>query len=89
LDPKRASRLRHPAIRLAGEYVWAYYDSVRRAPLTPEERRKCYREISRWLASRAYRRLPGRSAPVEPSAIGHVAGTVAVQTIVAGQPPGQ
>ena len=87
LDPKRASRLRHPTIRLVGEYVWAHYDSVRRAPLTPAERRECYREISRWLASRAYRRLPGRSAPVEPSAVDHIAGAVAVEAVVAGQQP--
>jgi glycosyltransferase involved in cell wall biosynthesis len=89
LDPKRASRLRHPSVRLAGEYVWAYYDSVRRAPLTPGERRACYREISRWLVSRAFRRLPGRSAPAEPSSIGHIASTVAVHTVVARQPPSQ
>jgi glycosyltransferase involved in cell wall biosynthesis len=89
LDPKRASRLRHPAIRLVGEYVWAYYDSVRRAPLTPDERRRCYREISRWLANRANRRLSGRSVPVERSAVNHVAGPVTIRSVVAGQPPGQ
>ena len=38
LDPKRESRLKHPTIRLLGEYIWAHYDSVRRAP-TPKERR--------------------------------------------------
>jgi glycosyltransferase involved in cell wall biosynthesis len=89
LDPKRESRLKHPTIRLLGEYIWAHYDSVRRAPLTPKERRECYREISRWLASRAYRRLPGRSAPPEPSAINHIGGVVPVQALVAGQPPSQ
>ena len=87
LDPKRASRLRHPTVRLLGEYLWAHYDSVRRAPLTPQDRRECYREISRWLASRAYRRLPGRSTPPESSTINHIAGAVAVQAVVAGQPP--
>jgi glycosyltransferase involved in cell wall biosynthesis len=89
LDPKRANRVRHPAIRLLGEYAWGYYDAVRRAPLTPGERRECYGVISRWLASRAYRRLPGRTAPAEPSAIGHIAAEVAVQTVVAGQAPGR
>ena len=89
LDPKRASRLRHPAIRLAGEYVWAYYDSVRQAPLTPEERRSCYHEISQWLVSRTYRRLTRRFAVVEPSATGHIARPLEVATVVAGQPPGR
>ena len=89
LDPKRANRVRHPAIRLLGEYAWGYYDAVRRAPLTSDERRECYLVISRWLASRAYRRLPGGTSPVEPSAIGHIAGEVAVHSVVAGQPPGR
>jgi glycosyltransferase involved in cell wall biosynthesis len=87
LDPKRANGLRHPTIRLVVEYIWAHYDSVHRAPLTPKERRECYQVISRWLASRAYRRLPGRTAPVEASAINHIEGRVPVQAVVAGQTP--
>jgi glycosyltransferase involved in cell wall biosynthesis len=89
LDPKRANRLRHPAVRLLGEYVWGYYDAVRRAPLTADERRECYREISRWLASRVYRRLLGRSSVVDQSANGHVAEKIAVHSVVAGQPTSQ
>lgn len=89
LDPKRASRLRYPAIRLLGEYVWGYYDAVRRAPMSHAERLECYREITRWLASRINRRLPGHSATVDSSAIGHIAGNVTVQTVVAGQQSGE
>jgi glycosyltransferase involved in cell wall biosynthesis len=52
-DPRRASRLRHPAVRLYGEYVWAYIRAIRRAPLSAEDRRECYRHLARWFASRA------------------------------------
>ena len=88
LDPKRANRLKHPAIRLVSEYVWAQYAAVRRAPLTPEERRACYYEISHWLVSRPYRQLTRRSTAIDPSATGHIVSPVAVATKVAGQPPG-
>ena len=42
LDPRRASRLRHPTVRLYSEYVWAYVAAIRRAPLSSAERRECY-----------------------------------------------
>jgi glycosyltransferase involved in cell wall biosynthesis len=58
MDPRRADRLRHPAARLYGEYVWAYVAMIRRAPLTPADRRACYRHLAEWVASRA---VPGRS----------------------------
>lgn len=57
LDPRRADRLRHPTARLYGEYVWAYVAAIQRAPLSPEDRRECYRYLAQWVASRA---LPGR-----------------------------
>lgn len=53
MDPRRASRLRHPVARLYAEYIWGYVASIRRAPLTPGERRECYRYLARWLSGRA------------------------------------
>jgi len=55
LDPRRASRLRHPLARLFAEYIWAYVSMIQRAPLTPPERRDCYRAIGQWVTSRATR----------------------------------
>jgi glycosyltransferase involved in cell wall biosynthesis len=52
-DPGRASRLRHPAVRLYAEYVWGFASAVHRSPLPPVEKRACYRELARWLVSRA------------------------------------
>jgi glycosyltransferase involved in cell wall biosynthesis len=53
LDPRRANRLRNPAIRLYAEYLWAYIAAIRNAPLSPEERRQCYGYLARWLGGRA------------------------------------
>jgi glycosyltransferase involved in cell wall biosynthesis len=53
LDPRRASRLRHPTVRLYGEYIWGYVAAIQRAPLSPSDRRQCYRYLMQWLASRA------------------------------------
>lgn len=57
LDPARADRLRHPTVRLYAEYVWGYADAIRRAPLSPAEKRKCYYHLMSWLAGRDF---PGR-----------------------------
>ena len=35
LDPRRADRLRNPAVRLYGEYIWGYVAAIRNAPLSP------------------------------------------------------
>jgi glycosyltransferase involved in cell wall biosynthesis len=51
-DPRRASRLRNPAVRLYAEYIWGYVSAVRRAPLPWAEKRECYGHLARWLASR-------------------------------------
>ena len=32
LDPRRANRLRHPAVRLYGEYLWAYISMINHGP---------------------------------------------------------
>jgi len=60
MDPRRADRLRHPLPRLYGEYIWAYLSMIRRAPLSPADRRECYRHLAQWAASRA---RPGDSPP--------------------------
>jgi glycosyltransferase involved in cell wall biosynthesis len=81
LDPRRADRLRHPTARLYGEYVWAYVAAIQRAPLSPEDRRECYRYLAQWVASRA---LPGRKGRA-----GHPAADagrpVSVKAVVPGQ----
>ncbi len=53
LDPRRADRLRHPTVRLYAEYVWGYVAAIRRAPLSPADRRECYRHLAQWAAGRA------------------------------------
>ncbi|WP_115944529.1 glycosyltransferase family 2 protein [Amycolatopsis thermalba] len=58
LDPKRADPLRHPTARLLGGYVWGWIRIVQRAPITPAQRRECYRHLGEWLARRALRREP-------------------------------
>jgi glycosyltransferase involved in cell wall biosynthesis len=51
-DPSRANRLRHPAARLYAEYILGYVSAIRRAPLSPAERRECYRHLAHWVAVR-------------------------------------
>jgi glycosyltransferase involved in cell wall biosynthesis len=60
MDPRRLDPIRHPVIRLYGEYVWAYAAAIRRAPLSPSDRRSCYAHLARWLATRA---RPGAAVP--------------------------
>jgi glycosyltransferase involved in cell wall biosynthesis len=64
LDPRRANRLRNPAMRLLAEYIWGFVSAVRRAPLTSADRRRCYQYLALWMASRA---LPGTSRRIEDS----------------------
>lgn len=86
LDPKRSNKLVHPPARLVAEYIWGYFAAVRRAPLTPAERRDCNRHIRHWMTSRVSRRLPGRSGPQPLKNFGAV-DSLSVQAVVAG--PGQ
>ena len=51
-DPRRADHLRHPTIRLLGEYVWAFADAIRRAPLAPADKRRCYGVLADYLSDR-------------------------------------
>ncbi len=63
MDPRRANRWRHPAVRLYGEYVWAYVSAVGRAPLSAADRRECYRHLAQWLA---WHTRPGAAGQDEP-----------------------
>jgi len=83
LDPRRADRLRHPTVRLLGEYVWGFVAAIHRAPLTGAERRECYRYLGQWLVSRA---RPGSGERVEDRApVALDAPSRTVDTIVAGR----
>jgi len=66
LDPRRASRLRHPAVRLYGEYLWGYVAAVQRAPLPAEDRWKCYEHLMRWFSGRARGKATADPDAVEP-----------------------
>ncbi|MFE0652977.1 glycosyltransferase family 2 protein [Streptomyces sp. NPDC059534] len=61
LDPRRAGPL-HPTPRLLAEYVWGFVAAIRRAPLSPADRRACYRHLGEWMTSRA---RPGAGERVE------------------------
>jgi glycosyltransferase involved in cell wall biosynthesis len=89
LDPRRANRLRHPTARLVGEYVAGYFAAVRRAPLTPAERRACYGVLVRWTGSRVARRLHRDSGPDPVATFGQIdRDVVSVRSVVAGQEHG-
>jgi glycosyltransferase involved in cell wall biosynthesis len=53
LDPRRASRLRHPTARLVAEYIWGYIAAIQRAPLSSADRLECYGILARWGGGRA------------------------------------
>jgi glycosyltransferase involved in cell wall biosynthesis len=59
LDPRRVDRLRHPLIRLYGEYLWGYVTAIHNAPLSLADRQQCYLHLAKWAASRI---LPGRTS---------------------------
>ena len=80
MDPRRADRLRHPAVRLYAEYVWAYISAIRRAPLSAADRRECYRYLAQWLASRG---RPGAAGQEDPAPVAHP--DIQVDSIVAGR----
>jgi glycosyltransferase involved in cell wall biosynthesis len=80
MDPRRASRWRHPAARLYGEYVWAYVRAIRRAPLSAADKRECYHYLGQWLASRARQ---GGTRAAEPAPTTEAA--VSVESVVAGE----
>lgn len=80
MDPRRADRLRHPAVRLYGEYVRAYVRAIQRAPLSAADRRDCYRYLAQWFTSRL---RPGAQGQDEPAPV--VDPGIQVDSIVAGR----
>ncbi len=78
MDPRRADRLRHPAVRLYGEYLWAYVTAIHRSPLPAAERRECYRHLAEWLAKR-----PGAAGQNDPASVAYP--DISVDSIVAGR----
>ena len=88
LDPRRADRLRHPAVRLYAEYIWGYMAAIRRAPLSQAERRECYRVLAQWVVGHAppmAGRVPTPSIPqaTEPGPSAPL--DISVDKIVAGR----
>jgi glycosyltransferase involved in cell wall biosynthesis len=53
MDPARKNRLKHPTARLVAEYMLGYVNAIRRAPISPSEKRECYRHLVRWSLDRA------------------------------------
>jgi glycosyltransferase involved in cell wall biosynthesis len=62
MDPRRA---KHSTTRLLAEYIWGFVSAIRRAPLSSAERRRCYRYLLMWMATRA---VPGSSRRIEDTA---------------------
>ena len=81
LDPRRSSAWRNPAIRLYAEYIWGFVDAIRRAPLSPAEKRACYRHLLEWLSSR-FRVQSGRNVAEQPIADNV---TIPINAVVAGR----
>ena len=71
-DPRRASRLHNPVVRLYGEYVWAYIKMIRRARLSAEDQRECYLHLARWFASRARQGGVPEAWHAAPGPLGHL-----------------
>ena len=86
-DPRRASPLKHPAARLLAEYIWGYVDAIRDAPLSPADRRECYRHLAHWMTRWATNRIHRRSAEDtgDQPAPGAGGRPVSVHSVVAGQ----
>jgi glycosyltransferase involved in cell wall biosynthesis len=80
MDPRRADRLRHPAVRLYGEYIWAYVTAIHRAPLPAADKRECYRYLAEWLATRV---RSDATAGNDPAFVSHP--DIQVDSIVAGR----
>jgi glycosyltransferase involved in cell wall biosynthesis len=86
-DPRRANPLKHPAVRLLAEYMWGYVTAIRDAPLSPADRRECYRHLAQWVVNwvggRVGLRRPAASAEPPAPVLGHR--PASVHTVVADQ----
>jgi glycosyltransferase involved in cell wall biosynthesis len=78
LDPQRASRLRHPAVRLYGEYLWGYVAAIQGAPMSAKDRLECYAHLLRWFSGRARGKVTAEPDAIEPPA------PISVRDVVAG-----
>jgi glycosyltransferase involved in cell wall biosynthesis len=88
LDPRRADRLRHPAVRLYAEYIWGYIEAIQRAPVSAGERRECYRALARWVVSHAPLMAGWLPAPNFPQAVEPgpaVTSDISVDNVVSGR----
>jgi len=87
MDPVRANRLRHPTARLVAEYFWGYIAAIRRAPLSPADRRECYRSLSQWILDRASSKIiPRHLVPAaDQLSAADNSHAVSVRAVVAGQ----
>lgn len=83
MDPRRADRLRNPAVRLYGEYVWGYVNAIRHAPLSFAEKQECYLHLARWFGSRV---RPGGPRPNDPVSVSPLP-AILVSSAVAGREP--
>jgi len=90
LDPRRASKWKYPAARLAGEYVWRYLAAIRRAPLSAADRVQCYRSLAQWTVDRAVGKVVTRELKPFGDLVPPVSSgiTVSVSEVVAGQAGG-
>ena len=87
LDPRRASRLRHPAARLVAEYLLGYVTAIRRAPISASDKRQCYLILTHWMLDRAASSvLPRRLEPLDGriAAVNH-SHEISTRVVVSGQ----
>jgi glycosyltransferase involved in cell wall biosynthesis len=88
MDPARKNRLLHPTARLVAEYFLGYAGAIRRAPLSPADRRDCYRGLAQWLTDRATSKVVSRpTVPVTDAMSGTAekAAALSLAAVVAGQ----
>lgn len=87
MDPRRASRFWHPAVRLYGEYVWAMAASIGRSPLSAREKRECYGYLMEWLANRVTGRVvTGHLYQLAPHPGATESHGISIEDCVSGQP---
>ena len=92
LDPSRANRWAHPAVRLVAEYLASYVTSVARAPISRRDRLRCLGALALWVARHANplrrRHLldsPGSGGPGDRGPLGCGPGAPAGARAAAGQ----
>jgi glycosyltransferase involved in cell wall biosynthesis len=90
MDPRRASRLRNPVLRLHAEYIWGYAKAIRRAPLSPADRRECNRVLRQWLVSRVQPSRLGQVGTIAPppDSVADATAAISVDALVAGRAGG-